>query len=524
MDDIVSQIQSDDTLVEKLPCRLELMGYKQCSIWITNQILLNHKEQGKHGSKICYGEDEWHPSFWLDDIFPWSSMRCNFNNLKAIDYTGENNLVWFMKRLISERLSMKGIYDPNLHVSKVMSEDEVIRKERRRGIHRPSVIRQAANQNVDNEENDDDGVNDDDDVNGGNDDVNENSPELHDSDGASVDQNNSIHNESDPPGISSLPSRLASPPSSAGAPPSTIFSTSGSPPPRMTPRRKRPSQLVETQEPSASSEPASPPPHPLPSRRRPQPPPLPPRVGQGVPRQLPPRFPEARRSVIQEPESLPPKRARRPVTCSTCSSPNCSDHPSTSQPRRQDQRVRKLILPGNLVDRFKSMSMQNTIMRKETGGLLFGELKDGDFLVNVLVLPKQAGGADFWKTTDEAQLGKFSADNPALTLVGTIHTHPGFDSTPSSVDLHQQYDLQVQQPSAIAVIVAPERNQSPFYTITTYGMNVLRDCTADRTIDNGFHLHRSIRKLYNIASNVIVDPNLHLDEVDQRFGTQFQNL
>ena len=48
----------------------------------------------------------------------------------------------------------------------------------------------------------------------------------------------------------------------------------------------------------------------------------------------------------------------------------------------------------------------------------------------------------FWKTTDEAQLGTFSADNPALTLVGTIHTRPGFDSTPSSVDLHQAYDLQ----------------------------------------------------------------------------------
>ena len=118
-----------------------------------------------------------------------------------------------------------------------------------------------------------------------------------------------------------------------------------------------------------------------------------------------------------------------------------------------------------------------------------------DFLVNVLVLPKQVGGSDFWKTTDEAQLGTFSADNPGLTLVGTIHTHPGFDSTPSSVDLHQQYELQAQQPSSIAVIVAPERNQSPFYTITPCGMTVLRDCTADRTIDNGFHLHRSIRKL-----------------------------
>ena len=63
-------------------------------------------------------------------------------------------------------------------------------------------------------------------------------------------------------------------------------------------------------------------------------------------------------------------------------------------------------------------------------------LTNMDFLVNVLVLPKQVGGSDFWKTTDEAQLGTFSADNPGLTLVGTIHTHPGFDSTPSSVDLH----------------------------------------------------------------------------------------
>ena len=148
----------------------------------------------------------------------------------------------------------------------------------------------------------------------------------------------------------------------------------------------------DTQPSSAPSAPASPPPPPLPSRRTPQPPPLPPRVVQGP--RLPPRFP--RTSVIQETECLPPKRVRRPVTCSTCSSPNCSNHATTSQPNRPDHgRIRNLIVPENLVHRFKAMSMQNTIMRKETGGLLFGELKDADILVNVLVLPKQVGGPDF---------------------------------------------------------------------------------------------------------------------------------
>ena len=73
--------------------------------------------------------------------------------------------------------------------------------------------------------------------------------------------------------------------------------------------------------------------------------------------------------------------------------------------------------------------------------------------------------------TYEAEIGQFSVTNPSFTLLGTIHTHQGFTARPSSVHLHQQFDIQLEQPSAIGIIVAPERNEIPSYTITPYGMS-----------------------------------------------------
>ena len=67
-------------------------------------------------TQIAYGGDKWHPDFWLDEIFRWTSMCCNFNNLRATDYTGEENLTWFMKKVIVKRLNMRGITDLEKHV------------------------------------------------------------------------------------------------------------------------------------------------------------------------------------------------------------------------------------------------------------------------------------------------------------------------------------------------------------------------------------------------------------------------
>ena len=146
----MARIQADETILARLPCKLDLMNYRQCSEWLRNQIILNHTERGQIGAKIDYGGDEWKPDFWMDEIFPWSSMRCNFNNMKASEYSGQNTFVWFMKEIIRKRLSMKGIVDPENHVSMEFSQEEVARKERRRGVHsRPSVVRHTEERHTD---------------------------------------------------------------------------------------------------------------------------------------------------------------------------------------------------------------------------------------------------------------------------------------------------------------------------------------------------------------------------------------
>ena len=101
-------MQTEETLVVLLPSNLEFMVYRQCADWLRNQIVVNHTERGYSGQVIVYGDEEWHPDFWLDEIFPWSSMT-NFNNIRASDYTGDNNLTWFLTKIIERRLHMKGL-------------------------------------------------------------------------------------------------------------------------------------------------------------------------------------------------------------------------------------------------------------------------------------------------------------------------------------------------------------------------------------------------------------------------------
>ena len=528
-EDIVARIQADETILARLPCKLDLMNYRQLSEWIRNQIILNHTERGQIGTKIAYGDQEWHPDFWMDEIYPWSSMSVNFNNMKASQYSGPNTFVWFMKETIRNRLSMKGIVDPDTHVSMEFSEEEVARKERRRGLHsRPSVVRRTDEETAD-------------DIIEAN--YNDQSLDLNNSIENATSPANSIADDLQnfatddfdeippplppmeaippplPPRPSSPPTRVTSP-----IPPCTTASSTASPDVvDFRARRKRPSQLFE-ENPQVQGHGQSD----LGQQDQGQ-------QGQRLQdqvraRQLPPRFP--RHSVITPP-TLPPKRPRRPVICRSCNEadmchqhsfapghqPQTSSSPPAPQPPPVDahQNLTPLVIAADLVTKFTETSKENTRLKTETGGLLFGQLVDGQYIVDRLVIPKQIGRSDYWKTTHEAEIGEFCETNPSFNLIGTIHTHPGFTARPSSVDLHQQFDIQLQQPSAIGIIVAPERNESPSYTITPYGMTQLRECAAvGETVDGGFHPHRSARRLFAFATHLAFEPRLHVVVIDQR--------
>ena len=96
-------------------------------------------------------------------------------------------------------------------------------------------------------------------------------------------------------------------------------------------------------------------------------------------------------------------------------------------------------------------------------------------------------------------------------MIGTIHTHPGFSATPSSVDLHQMFEIQQDQQSAIGIIVAPERNEAPVYSITNVGMASLAKCD-----NRGFHEPENVSGLYDRALHVSTDTQMKVRIIDQR--------
>ena len=149
-----------------------------------------------------------------------------------------------------------------------------------------------------------------------------------------------------------------------------------------------------------------------------------------------------------------------------------------------------ILVSPDLVDQFMHISSNNSMNKIETGGLLGGVLEDScRFKVTTLLIPKQTGRSDCWEAVDEARIQTYF-ENQGLLLLGCIHTHPPpWTSFLSSVDLHQLFDFQKENPSAISIVIAPAHmpDEVPAlgYSLTDLGLTVLADCRK-----RGFHQHR----------------------------------
>ena len=95
-----------------------------------------------------------------------------------------------------------------------------------------------------------------------------------------------------------------------------------------------------------------------------------------------------------------------------------------------------------------------------------------------IFVPKQVGHADRFETVDETDTFNFFKDNPELIDLGVIHTHPGFESFLSSVDLHMLYNY-------VSIVLAPELDTFPAYVLTKKGLETLNSCKK-----TGFHRHK----------------------------------
>ena len=70
----------------------------------------------------------------------------------------------------------------------------------------------------------------------------------------------------------------------------------------------------------------------------------------------------------------------------------------------------------------------------------------------------------------------------------------------SSVDLHQLYEVQRENPAAISLIISPKHRECPIYSLTHLGMSRISNCSSSSR--HTFHRHNDMPQLYNRAMNI----------------------
>ncbi|XP_063237206.1 STAM-binding protein-like [Bacillus rossius redtenbacheri] len=173
--------------------------------------------------------------------------------------------------------------------------------------------------------------------------------------------------------------------------------------------------------------------------------------------------------------------------------------------------LRNVIVPSQLIEKFKNLAQRNTEKNIETCGILAGKLGRNVLTITHLILPKQTGTPDSCSTTDEVEVDRFQRDQDLITL-GWIHTHPTQTAFLSSVDLHTHYSYQCLMSEAVAIVCAPSYHEDATFMLTQdYGLNYIRNCTL-----TGFHPHPTHPPLYEEAAHCRVDSTAPVKVIDLR--------
>ena len=128
-----------------------------------------------------------------------------------------------------------------------------------------------------------------------------------------------------------------------------------------------------------------------------------------------------------------------------------------------------------------------------------------------MYLPKQVGYSDKFEATDETEIPIFLDENPEWSILGIVHTHPGFNAFLSSVDLHMLCAYTRENQAVVSIFLAPEQNVYPAFALTRTGMEVLSKCNNQE----GFHSHNT-RGLYGFARHLQYNDKIKFDVIDNR--------
>lgn len=508
----------------KLPADLSLMVYKELWKWISEEVIKHHWRNGGEKMVVNYGNPEFLPSFWPNDVWAWEDIKKNPKNMKSSDFPGEGNMTEFLKGVVRNRLEELDI-DPADYVTDDFSEKMKNDRQKKRGKALPTVIVEAYNANrTEGSEDEQAGDEATPPTNG----ANVLPPPATGVDNA-VESNNSGASEDDV----SLSTATNSPASSqivdknvSGVDITDISQISeilASNNIQLNSSVVLENNFLPNMSSSSGLEPDA---HSTFSRELP--PSSPPNVVSSAHLQTSEEIGnqafQARRKrpsqLNQNPVAQRPRVAPAPCHIMTRRS-------SSRQSRNQIQNIpntlnvelgqprsllkTKMFITNNISELFKSSAAKTTEEGKEMGAVLAGKFEDGAYSVTHVVIPQQTGQPQSWKVGDERQLNNFFITHPGLLFLGFIHSNVQ-ESPPTSIDLHSLFAYSRHNPCFVSVVYSPQEDACRVFSLTDLGMRELACCNQ-----TGFHEHNhDVHRLYKDSPHVTFDENIDAILIDYR--------
>ncbi|KAK0224236.1 hypothetical protein IW262DRAFT_1269407 [Armillaria fumosa] len=191
-----------------------------------------------------------------------------------------------------------------------------------------------------------------------------------------------------------------------------------------------------------------------------------------------------------------------------------SDSDRIPRPTPSSWDLKHVNLPRECLPRFIAIAKVNTMINRETCGLLLGKDKGHKFVVTTMLIPKQHSTSDTCTMDEEELVLRFTEERNLITL-GWIHTHPTQTCFMSSVDLHTHSGFQRMLPESFAVVCAPRHNPNfgIFRLTDPPGLQTILTCTAKEA----FHPHPD-QPIYTDADkgHVQMKEGMSLEIVDLR--------
>ena len=123
--------------IPMLPFPLSLMSQKEKMKYVGDLIGSEAKKDKVH---LKFGDENWRPSFWQEDVWEWTKLDKSIRLYRETSYTGQGSFSQFLDRTIAFIFSKKGL-DTESHVVELeLKENRIKKKERNRGVFKNPMI------------------------------------------------------------------------------------------------------------------------------------------------------------------------------------------------------------------------------------------------------------------------------------------------------------------------------------------------------------------------------------------------